>query len=54
MKQIINQLFYDIVLDNFIVINILKLTYFFFQSEFSFLKKIYTYIFLPIYYLYIY
>jgi hypothetical protein len=26
MKQIINQLFYDIVLDNFIIIHILTLT----------------------------
>jgi hypothetical protein len=31
MKQIINQLFCDIVLDNFIEIRILTLTYFFFQ-----------------------
>jgi hypothetical protein len=45
MKQIINQLFYDIVLDNFIVIHILTLTDFFFKVNIPFLKKkIYMYI----------
>jgi hypothetical protein len=44
MKQIINQLSNDIILDNFIVIYILTLIYFFFQSEYSFFKKnIYIY-----------
>jgi hypothetical protein len=41
MKQIISQLYCDIILDTFIVIHILTLTYFFFKVNIPFLKKKY-------------